>query len=104
MAKPVSRGGGKGENSGRKTAGGLAENPARKQDAQGVQKDPAWFLTKGNVMTPVALFAKGTPGPAMLAERGYNKEPMHETLPTDEGVAGGGLSALKAFGLKTGKD
>jgi len=76
-------------------------NPGRSQDVQGDHQDKAFYLTKGQIMTPVALHAQGTIKPAPLHDRGYNKEPGQDTMPSGSAPSGG-IAALSAFGLKKG--
>lgn len=82
------------------SGGSEMDNPARSQDVQGEHRDKAFYVTKGGIMTPVAAHAQGTIKPGPLNDRGYNKEPGQDTLPTAGGPASGGLGALSAFGLK----
>lgn len=96
MAKPAREKGG--------SSGGSLDNPGRKQDVQGLHKDAPFYVTKGGIMTPVALHAQGTIKPAPLHDRGYNKEPGDNTFPSSGAPTNkGGTPLSESFGLKGGK-
>lgn len=92
MAKPAREKGG--------SSGGSLDNPGRKQDVQGLHKDAPFYVTKGSIMTPVALHAQGTINPAPLHDRGYNKEPGDNTMPGDMKSKNNIGVIAQAFGTK----